>query len=98
MSPLGQSLRTSKYSPVPGAWQRFLVILSLVLCYAIHLGSTENINKRSPGAPTSYYFCQNEKLYSEKVNGLLSEIFFYILQTFVPCIHCEAENVSTLQQ
>jgi hypothetical protein len=78
MSHLGQSLRTSKYSPVPGAWQRFLAILSLVLCYAIHLGSTENINKRSPGAPASYYFCQNEKLYSKKVNGLLSKIFLYI--------------------
>ena len=67
---LGQSLRTSKYSPVPGAWQRFLAILSLVLCYAVHLGSTENINKRSPGAPASYYFCQNKILYSERVNGL----------------------------
>jgi hypothetical protein len=27
------------------AWQRFLAILSLVLCYAVHLGSTENITK-----------------------------------------------------
>ncbi len=65
--------------------------------YAVHLGSTENINKRFPGAPSSYYFCQNEILYNERVNGLLSKFFFYILQTFVPCIHCEAENLSTLQ-
>jgi hypothetical protein len=50
------------------------------------------------GAPASYYFCQNEILYNERVNGLLSKNLFYILQTFVPCIHCEAENVSTLQQ
>ncbi len=48
-----------KYSPVPEAWQRFLAILSLVRCYAVHLGSIENINKRSSGAPASYYFCQN---------------------------------------
>jgi hypothetical protein len=49
----------------------------LVLCYAIHLGSTENINKSFSGAPSSYYFCQNEILYSEKVSGLLSNIFLY---------------------
>ncbi len=84
ISLLGQWLRTSKCSPVPGAWQRFLAILSLVFCYAIHLGSTENINKRSPGAPASYYFCQNEILDSERVNGLLSKfIYIYILQKFV---------------
>jgi hypothetical protein len=47
----------------------------LVLGYAVHLGSTENINKRSPGAPSSFYFCQNEILYSDRVNGLLSKIF-----------------------
>ena len=67
---------TSKYSPVHGAWQRFSVIVLLVLCYAVHLGSTENINKRFPGAPSSYYFCQNEILYSERMNGLLSKFFF----------------------
>ncbi len=78
MSHLGQSLRTSKYSPVPGAWQRFLAILPLVLCYAVHLVSTENINKRSPGVPASYYFCQNEIVYSERVNGLLPKNFFFI--------------------
>jgi hypothetical protein len=47
----------------------------------VHLGSTENIKKRYPGAPSSYYVCQNETLYSEGVNGLFS-IFFYILQKF----------------
>jgi hypothetical protein len=81
----------SKYSPVHRAWQRFTVILSLVLCYAVNLGNTENRNKRSPCAPSSYYFCQNEILYSEIVNGLLSKFFKYI------CIHCEAENLSALQ-
>ena len=72
----------SKYSPLHGAWQRFSVILSLVLCYAVHLGSTENINKRSPGAPSSYYFCQNETLYSEGVNGLFSNFFLYFSDIF----------------
>ncbi len=65
------------YSPVFGAWQRFSVIVLLVLCCAVHLGSTENINKRPPGAPSSYYFCQNEILYNERVNGLLSKFFIY---------------------
>ncbi len=65
----------------------------LVLCYEVHLDSTENINKRSPCAPSSYYVYQNEILYSERVNGLLSKVFF----TFVLCIQCEAENLSTLQ-
>ncbi len=65
-----------KYSPVPGAWQRFLAIPSLVLCYAVHLGKIENINKKSSGAPASYYFCQNEILYSERLNGVLSKCFF----------------------
>ncbi len=37
---LGQSRWTSKYSLVHGAWQRFSVILSLVLCDAVHLGKT----------------------------------------------------------
>jgi len=69
---------TSKYSPVHGAWQRFSVIVLLVLCYAVHLGSTEHINKRFPGAPSSYYFCQNEILYNKRVNGLLSKICFFI--------------------
>jgi hypothetical protein len=46
-----------------------------LFCYAVHLGSTENIKKRSSGAPSSYYFCQNETLYSERVNGLFSKIF-----------------------
>jgi hypothetical protein len=55
----------------------------LVLCYAVNLGNTENRNKRSPGAPSFYYFCQNEILYSEIVNGFLSKFFIYILQTFV---------------
>jgi hypothetical protein len=63
-------------NPVHGAWQRFSVILSLVLCYAVHLGSTENINKSTPGALSSYYFCQNETLYSERVNGLFSKTCF----------------------
>jgi hypothetical protein len=40
----------------------------------VHHGKTENIDKRSPGAQSSYYFCQNEILYSERVNGLLSKI------------------------
>ncbi len=66
-----------KYSPVHGAWQRFSVIQSLVLCYEVHLGSTENINKRSPCAPSSYYVCQTETLYSARVNGLLSKFFLY---------------------
>jgi hypothetical protein len=70
----------------------------MVLCYEVHLDSTENINKRSPCAPSSYYVCQNDILYSDRVNGLLSIIFFYILQTFVLYIHCEAEKLSTLQQ
>jgi hypothetical protein len=48
----------------------------LVLCYAVQLGSTENINKRFPGAPSSYYFCQNEILYNERVNGWSSKTFF----------------------
>jgi hypothetical protein len=64
-----------KYSPVPGAWQRFLAILSLVRCYAVLLRSIVNINKRSSGAPASYYFCQNEILYSVRLNGLLSKFF-----------------------
>ncbi len=63
-------------SIVPGASQRFSAILSLVLFYAVHLSSTENINKRSPGAPASSYFCQNEILYSERENGLLSNCFY----------------------
>jgi hypothetical protein len=46
------------------------------LLYAAHLGSTENINKRFPGAPSSNYFCQNEILHNERVNGLLSKFFF----------------------
>ncbi len=33
-----------------------------------------NLNKRSPVAPASY-FCQNEILYSERVNGRLSKKF-----------------------
>jgi hypothetical protein len=33
------------------------------------------------GCP-SYYFCQNEILFSERVNGLLSKFFKNILQTF----------------
>ena len=82
MSHLGQSLRTSKYSPVPGAWQRFLAILSLVRCYAVHLGSIENINKRSSGAPASYYFCQNEKLYSERVNSYLKIFYRHLFFVF----------------
>ncbi len=49
----------------------------MVLCYEVHLDSTENINKRSPCAPSSYYVCQNDILYSERVNGLLSIIFIY---------------------
>jgi len=53
--------------------------------------------KKYPGALSSYYVCQNETLYNEGVNGLFSK-FFYILQTFFLCIHCEAENLSTLQQ
>ncbi len=69
-------MRTSKYSPVPRAWQRFSVFLSLVCCCTLHFGFTENINKRSPVAPASYYFCQNEILYSERVNGLLSKFSF----------------------
>ncbi len=77
ISLLRQSFWMSKDSPVHGAWQRFSVILSLVLWYAVHLGSTENINKRSPGAPYSYYFFQNEILYCERVNGLLSKFFLY---------------------
>jgi hypothetical protein len=36
------------------------------------LGSTENIKK----ALSSYYFCQNETLYIEGVNGLFSKNFF----------------------
>jgi hypothetical protein len=32
ISLLGLSLSTSKYSPVPGAWQRISAILSLVSC------------------------------------------------------------------
>ncbi len=55
-----------------------------LLCYwssAVHLGSTENINKRFPGAPSSYYFCQNEILYNERVNGLLSKFFLYFTDT-----------------
>jgi hypothetical protein len=63
-----------KYSPVPGASQRFLAILSLVRSYAVHLCNIENINKSSPA---SYYFCQNEILYNERLHGLLSK-FFYI--------------------
>jgi hypothetical protein len=58
----------------------------LVLCYAVHLGSTENINKRFPGALSSCYFCQNEILYNERVNGLLSKFFsliFYRHLSFV---------------
>jgi hypothetical protein len=43
-----------------GLWQSFSVIQSLVLRYEVHLDSTENINKRSPCAPSSYYVCQNE--------------------------------------
>ncbi len=39
--------------------------------------------KKTPGAPSSYYFCQNEILYSEIVNGLWSKFYIYILQTFV---------------
>jgi hypothetical protein len=31
------------------------------------------------------------------LNGFLSKNF-YILQTFFLCIHCKAENLSTLQQ
>jgi hypothetical protein len=38
--------------------------------------ASEHINKRFPGAPSSYYLCQNEILYNESVNGLLSKIFF----------------------
>jgi hypothetical protein len=60
----------------------FSVILPLVLCYAVHLGNIENINKRSPGAPYSYYFCQNEILYSEVVNGLLSNFFIFYRHLF----------------
>ncbi len=45
-----------------------------LFCHEVHLGSTENINKRSPGAP-SYYFCQNEILYSQWVDSLLSKFF-----------------------
>jgi hypothetical protein len=74
----------SKYSPVHEAWQRFLAIVLLVHCYSVHLGSTENINKRFPGGPSSYYFCQNEILYNERVNGLLSKFFiFYRHLSFV---------------
>ncbi|MFO0002396.1 MAG: hypothetical protein ACK559_14805, partial [bacterium] len=51
-----------------------------VLCNAVHLGNTENVNKRFPGAPSSSYLCQNEILYNERVNGLLSK-FFYIYFT-----------------
>ncbi len=43
---------------------------------AVHLGKIENKNKRSSDAPASYYFCQNEILYSERLNGLLSKCFF----------------------
>jgi hypothetical protein len=100
ISLLGQSCWTSKYSPVHGAWHRFSVIVLLVLCYA--LCSTpwqyRKHNQKISGAPSSYYFCQNEILYNERVNGLLSKIFFNILQTFFLCIHCEAENLSTLHQ
>jgi hypothetical protein len=71
-----------KYSPVPGAWQRFLAILSLVRCYAVHLGSIENINKWSSGAPASYYFCQNEKLYSERVNSYLKIFYRHLFFVF----------------
>jgi hypothetical protein len=48
-----------------------------VLCYAVHLGSTENINKRFPGAPSSYYFCQNEILFNERVNEWFVIKFFF---------------------
>ncbi len=55
----------------------FWLFCHLVRCYAVHLGSIENINKRSSGAPASYYFCQNEILYRKRLNGLLSK-FLYI--------------------
>ncbi len=84
ISLLGQSWWTSKYSPVHGAWQRFSVIVLLVLCYAVHLGSTENINKRFLVAPSSYYFFQNEILYNERVYGLLSKIFFIYFTDICP--------------
>ncbi len=45
-------------------------------CYEVHLDSTENINKRFPCVPSSYNVCQNEILYSARVNSLLSKIFF----------------------
>ncbi len=78
ISHLGPSLWTSKYSPVHGAWQRFSVLLLLVLCYTVSLGNTENTNKRSPGALSPYYFCQNEILYSEIVKGLICTIFYIV--------------------
>ncbi len=46
-----------------------------LLLYAVQLGGIGNINKKYPGAPASYYFCQSEILYSERVNGLLSKNF-----------------------
>jgi hypothetical protein len=61
----------------PGKDSRLLGYWSSAMQYNVHLGSTENINKRFPGAPSSYYFCQNEMLYNERVNGLLSIHFLY---------------------
>jgi hypothetical protein len=48
----------------------------------VHLGSTENLKKRYPGALSSYYVCQNETLYSEGVNGLFSKFFFIFYRHF----------------
>ncbi len=77
ISLLGQSFWTFKYSPVHGAWRRFSVIQSMVLCSEVHLDSTENINKRSPCAPSFYYVCQNDILYRERVSGFVIYNFLY---------------------
>ncbi len=74
LSLLGLSVYTSSI-PVPGACMAKIFGYSVIgplLC------SIENINKRSSGAPASYYFCQNEILYSERLNGFyMVKIFLY---------------------
>jgi hypothetical protein len=82
----------------PGKDFRFFRYWSSAIRYTVSLGNTENINKRSPGTTSPYNFCQNEILYSEIVNDLICKFFYIYFTDICSCNHCEAENLSTLQQ
>ena len=88
---------TSKYSPVPRVWQRFSDTAALNIIFLLYNGGSLEMLTIEHEHIVHLIMLTMIIFNCIALNGFLSKKF-NILQTFFLCIHCNAENLSTLQQ